>query len=238
MRFLISGKRSVLEDPAVSELAAEAPFDRTQDRPRTQSKKEVLIKKYSELRELCIAMLEIFRGLHKFSEPLSRVYNVRRNNFSPRSARRSRSKYTFFFVIHTLSFVLFASFVVSVWFPFLVAALPRCVLCGEIFRLPRTVGLSGATVIKIRLNHRLILSVLVFLLAMPAGGQAQDPRKIRISNATLSYSALPLVAAKEWKLFQEQGLDVEIILMRSAAAARRRWLPAIWITSPASDRRA
>jgi NitT/TauT family transport system substrate-binding protein len=35
----------------------------------------------------------------------------------------------------------------------------------------------------------------------------------------LSYSALPLAAAKEWKLFQEQGLAVEIILMRSAAAA-------------------
>jgi NitT/TauT family transport system substrate-binding protein len=64
-----------------------------------------------------------------------------------------------------------------------------------------------------------LLSVLVFLLAMPVGGQAQDRRKIRISNATLSYSALPLAAAKEWKLFQEQGLAVEIILMRSAAAA-------------------
>jgi ABC-type nitrate/sulfonate/bicarbonate transport system substrate-binding protein len=47
---------------------------------------------------------------------------------------------------------------------------------------------------------------------------AQERRRIRISNATLSYSALPLVAAREWNLFQEQGLDVEIILMRSAAA--------------------
>ena len=63
--------------------------------------------------------------------------------------------------------------------------------------------------------------VLVFLFAIlfaPAGSQAQERRKIRISNATLSYSALPLIAAREWKLFQEQGLDVEIILMRSAAA--------------------
>jgi NitT/TauT family transport system substrate-binding protein len=67
--------------------------------------------------------------------------------------------------------------------------------------------------------NRLILTVLVLLLAMPAGARAQERRKIRVSNATLSYSALPLVAAKEWKLFQEQGLDVEIILMRSAAAA-------------------
>jgi ABC-type nitrate/sulfonate/bicarbonate transport system substrate-binding protein len=65
----------------------------------------------------------------------------------------------------------------------------------------------------------LILSLLMVFLSMAAFGHAQERRKIRISNATLSYSALPLVAAREWKLFQEQGLDIEIILMRSAAAA-------------------
>ena len=60
--------------------------------------------------------------------------------------------------------------------------------------------------------------LLVFLLY---AGFWSGPRAAqnRISNATLSYSALPLVAAREWKLFQEQGLDIEIILMRSAAAA-------------------
>ena len=62
------------------------------------------------------------------------------------------------------------------------------------------------------------LGILVFLLSLPALGQTQERRKIRISNATLSYSALPLVAAREWKLFQEQGLDVEIIY----ALGRRR----------------
>ena len=66
---------------------------------------------------------------------------------------------------------------------------------------------------------RVFIGFLVFILSVPAFGDAQERRKIRISNATLSYSALPLVAAREWKLFQEQGLDVEIILMRSAAAA-------------------
>jgi len=65
----------------------------------------------------------------------------------------------------------------------------------------------------------MILSLLMVFLSMPASGHAQERRKIRISNATLSYSALPLVAAREWKFFQEQGLDIEIILMRSAAAA-------------------
>ncbi len=63
-----------------------------------------------------------------------------------------------------------------------------------------------------------VLGLLIFLLSIPMSGGAQERRKIRISNATLSYSALALVAAREWKLFQEQGLDVEIILMRSAAA--------------------
>ena len=60
--------------------------------------------------------------------------------------------------------------------------------------------------------------VVVCLVFHLSAANAQERRKIRISNATLSYSALPLVAAREWKLFQEQGLDVEVILMRSAAA--------------------
>ena len=63
-------------------------------------------------------------------------------------------------------------------------------------------------------------AMLCFVVAFFAStnSYSQDRRKIRISNATLSYSALPLIAAREWKFFQEQGLDVEIILMRSAAA--------------------
>jgi NitT/TauT family transport system substrate-binding protein len=66
---------------------------------------------------------------------------------------------------------------------------------------------------------RVFLGILIFILSLAAFVNAQERRRIRISNATLSYSALPLVAAREWKLFYEQGLDVEIILMRSAAAA-------------------
>lgn len=64
------------------------------------------------------------------------------------------------------------------------------------------------------------LAMLLFIVVFVAStnSYSQERRKIRISNATLSYSALPLIAAREWKLFQEQGLDVEIILMRSAAA--------------------
>jgi len=63
------------------------------------------------------------------------------------------------------------------------------------------------------------LCVLVLLLFSAAPAQSQERRKIRISNANFSFTALPLVAARDWKLFSEQGLNVEIILMRSAAAA-------------------
>jgi ABC-type nitrate/sulfonate/bicarbonate transport system substrate-binding protein len=66
--------------------------------------------------------------------------------------------------------------------------------------------------------HRFIFILGLVALLFTTKSFSQERRKIRISNATLSYSALPLVAAREWKLFQEQGLDVEVILMRSAAA--------------------
>jgi len=65
---------------------------------------------------------------------------------------------------------------------------------------------------------RLAMLFFVIVFVAATNSYSQERRKIRISNATLSYSALPLIAAREWKFFQEQGLDVEIILMRSAAA--------------------
>ncbi len=69
----------------------------------------------------------------------------------------------------------------------------------------------------IRRLFALWLLVLLLFSGLPA--QSQERRKIRIANANFSFTALPLVAARDWKLFAEQGLDVEIILMRSAAAA-------------------
>jgi len=67
--------------------------------------------------------------------------------------------------------------------------------------------------------NKFICTVLVVCAVIPASGFAQERRKIRISNANLSFTALPLVAAREWKLFDQQGLDIEVILMRSSAAA-------------------
>lgn len=62
------------------------------------------------------------------------------------------------------------------------------------------------------------VSVALLLLA-PVAAHSQERRKIRISNANLSFTALPLIAARDWKHFAGEGLEVEIILMRSSAAA-------------------
>ena len=52
--------------------------------------------------------------------------------------------------------------------------------------------------------NRLICIVLLVCAFVPVPGFAQERRKIRISNANLSFTALPLVAAREWKLFDSK----------------------------------
>ena len=69
------------------------------------------------------------------------------------------------------------------------------------------------------LRSLLSLCLLLLFLCHCAPAGAEERRKIRISNANFSFTALPLIAARDWKFFTEQGLDVEIILMRSSAAA-------------------
>ncbi|MSP37812.1 MAG: ABC transporter substrate-binding protein [Deltaproteobacteria bacterium] len=54
--------------------------------------------------------------------------------------------------------------------------------------------------------------LLTILNALPA--TSQDKRtKVRISNAGLTITALPLLAARDWGVFKENGLDVEIVVM-------------------------
>ena len=66
----------------------------------------------------------------------------------------------------------------------------------------------------------LILAAALWVFASPLSAQAQERRaKVRISNATFSFTALPLIAARDWKSFSEQALDVEIIIMTSSVAA-------------------
>ena len=50
---------------------------------------------------------------------------------------------------------------------------------------------------------------------MPANAQ-ESKVKARIANSAMSVTSLPLLAARDWKLFHERGLEVEIILMSPA----------------------
>ena len=56
---------------------------------------------------------------------------------------------------------------------------------------------------------------LQFVFHFPSYAQ-EALTKIRIANSALSLTALPLVAAREWGLFREQGLQVEVVMMNPA----------------------
>ncbi len=63
----------------------------------------------------------------------------------------------------------------------------------------------------------IVFETILFLFILSFPSHAQDTlTKIRIANSALSLTALPLVAAREWGLFREQGLQVEIVLMNPA----------------------
>ncbi|MGE5216529.1 MAG: ABC transporter substrate-binding protein [Chloroflexota bacterium] len=64
-----------------------------------------------------------------------------------------------------------------------------------------------------------IAVILAGVIALAATASAQESRsKIRISYPNVSICCLALFAAKQWKIFEQNGLDVEIIQMRSQAA--------------------
>ena len=65
------------------------------------------------------------------------------------------------------------------------------------------------------------LIVTIALVATVAkAGQTQDRRvKVRISNAGFTITALPLLAAEDWGVFNANGLDVELIVMSPSLAA-------------------
>ena len=61
---------------------------------------------------------------------------------------------------------------------------------------------------------------LVLVGAISNQGQAQDRRtRVRISNAGLTITALPLLAARDWGTFTANGLDAEIIVISPPVAA-------------------
>ena len=79
----------------------------------------------------------------------------------------------------------------------------------------------------------LAAAFLVFVFALP--GFTQETRtKIRISYPNISICCLALFAAQQWKIFEQNGLDVESIQMRSQAANSSSWPAAIYTMLPAS----
>ena len=69
----------------------------------------------------------------------------------------------------------------------------------------------------IRLTRALGIAFLMVAFASP--GFSQEARsKLRISYPNVSICCLALFAAQQWKIFEQNGLDVEIIQMRSQAA--------------------
>src|ERR687890_25708 len=63
----------------------------------------------------------------------------------------------------------------------------------------------------------LAVVMLSLALANPTWTSAQErSAKLRISNAGFTITALPLLAAKDWGIFNANGLDMEVILMQSA----------------------
>lgn len=63
----------------------------------------------------------------------------------------------------------------------------------------------------------LALVTIALILIGAESTQAQERRgKTRISNAGFTITALPLLAAKEWDIFNANNLDMEVILMQSA----------------------
>ena len=68
-----------------------------------------------------------------------------------------------------------------------------------------------------RLTRALGMAFLMVAFASP--GFSQEARsKLRISYPNVSICCLALFAAQQWKIFEQNGLDVEIIQMRSQAA--------------------
>ncbi|HSQ13011.1 MAG TPA: hypothetical protein VLM90_08330, partial [Candidatus Deferrimicrobium sp.] len=63
---------------------------------------------------------------------------------------------------------------------------------------------------------KLAIVLCVTLLLADHGASQERRSKLRITNAGFTITALPLLAAQEWKIFNANNLDMEVILMQSA----------------------
>ena len=73
--------------------------------------------------------------------------------------------------------------------------------------------------IQRRLPVAQLVVALVLISTLSFSAAAQERRsKIRISNAGLTITALPLLAARDWGIFNANSMDVEIIIMAASLA--------------------
>ena len=61
-----------------------------------------------------------------------------------------------------------------------------------------------------------LIALIVGLLLSSLGWAQERRSKLRITNAGFTITALPLLAAQEWRIFNANNLDMEVILMQSA----------------------
>jgi len=60
---------------------------------------------------------------------------------------------------------------------------------------------------------QVLFALILIILNAPTASSQEKRTKVRISNAGLTITALPLLAARDWGTFKANGLDVEIIVM-------------------------
>ena len=70
-----------------------------------------------------------------------------------------------------------------------------------------------------QLIWKIWVALFLIILSASAAGSQEKRAKVRISNAGLTITALPLLAARDWGIFTANGLDVEIIVMAPPIAA-------------------
>ena len=70
-----------------------------------------------------------------------------------------------------------------------------------------------------KLVWKIWVALFLIILNAPTVGSQEKRTKVRISNAGLTITALPLLAARDWGIFNANGLDVEIIVMAPPIAA-------------------
>src|SRR4029434_1611105 len=61
--------------------------------------------------------------------------------------------------------------------------------------------------------YQVLFALFLIILNTPTASSQEKRAKVRISNAGLTITALPLLAARDWGTFKTNGLDVEIIVM-------------------------